>query len=90
MAGDNINEFLAGHTGNQRKAGAEDPQEGIEDHRALVALAVAEDPAPVIQDLAEGPIPPALPQRMERIEKRPFFVFRLLHSDTSMTVPLQL
>ena len=79
VAGDDIDQFLAGHAGNQRKAGAENAEERVKDHRRLVPPGIAEDPAPVLQDLPEGALLLPLAQRMERLEKRPFFFFGVLH-----------
>ena len=75
IAGDDIDDILAGDAGDDAKAGAEDAEQRIKQDGELIAPAVGKDPTPIVQDLAEGTFLPAQSQRMERSKEGPFILF---------------
>ena len=80
IPGDDIDGHLAGHAGHQAEAGTHDAKDRIKQDRQLIALAVGEDPAPVVQDLPQAAILAALAQDPHRIEDILFSFQRLVHN----------
>ena len=87
---DDIQGVLCHQTGDQAEGRADDAQHGIEDDGPPVALAVGEDPAPVVQDLAEGSVLDAAAQLAQGAEglflgrvRRRGVPFRFFHEEAS-------
>ena len=90
IAGDDIDHMFAGDARDERHGGAEHAEQDIKHDHPAIALAVGKDPAPVIQNLAEGAVMDRVAELMERAEKRTIFRRDLFHMLTASPKSIKL